>query len=1102
MPTSVYDLNEFKALIDRLYEIVAAARDDRLDQYKAAGVELPGRITYEEIDLEDISDDLLTIQKTLHAGYHIRQLSYCKGSYFDRARSLAFAGICQFVKDHYNGSFWESYEEKIGLIQKNSIYNTIWEPAFRLEGVELIRTRNRREFVDSFVNETGIPKYLQESLLEFFGLFWLYFKEERNNVEDIIRLISDINDGQEALRQLSGKQRKSLERVCRSVSDIGSSFARRVVKLLKISDFLSKTSELVFLSKEDCFVLVEQRTGIDPRTIFRNTRRLEKFWGYVFERVTPSKLNAIVYRKYRDSLIEKPDQSSVKGDRFKCDMYGVYTIDDSRFICVPDISLSLEFLADLQSDSLAETSSGVIARTEDRTTVISEDGARKKIHFSEGLPFFIVKQGWIYDMGFLAFLPHLPKTNIVRLKGADAESRDSVIVSARRSFNPRLRIRWNWRRQRFSLFVRLGTVSLVIRSQKNTTCLLEANSRSKPLAKIELDANGGGKTKIKDLIVAKPCSREIAFQAFFKEGETKLLASLLIPRVMLFTRRGGRFIKPGLICDESFASTSGFILLISSIIQENDVSLRNLILESDREQILGDYRVISLKWEVTARPCSLTVSENYERFEWEFDKCLEFDLELKRVFWTKPRGVRIPYYATTAIEDFEIRVSPLPTEKEVEDVNLMVSDLGGPLFSIPLSKCFHEKHSNEEGKIAGLNLLKLLGPFIRGYERPTGLTFRLVFGSKESDARELVFLPKLLIEYRDLVVGMQPRMKILLAENGNWISGELKGTSNNDQLSESTIFIEEGTGLVSVEKEKFTGKIIDEDLGLRFDIEVDLCPVDCVLWNNAESYYAALSDITYADIDNWELLTIDPSFRGPFNFSEGLEIETRSDDEGVCRRHRIIKTEDLRADTLIVSMELGENIFDFIIKNEPSFEDVFVRPNTRRACILGNHVLAGGYLTKVVYRLFDESDQRLLKSNVFDCHPEAERREDFVISLPLVARNQDQSGEKFVILKRFLKRKDGPEEAFGDPIVVSTEDRLLEEDLEWAWQLACERKTSNINRFNGCESLVRAIKNSELSSHEWEALKIFVAKYLLRHRVRNLVASCQDVLKKDFKVDV
>ena len=68
MPKIIEDIEVFKALIDRLYENVTAARNDCFKRNKVAGVSEVSRITFEEIDLVEIADELLSIATNIIEG--------------------------------------------------------------------------------------------------------------------------------------------------------------------------------------------------------------------------------------------------------------------------------------------------------------------------------------------------------------------------------------------------------------------------------------------------------------------------------------------------------------------------------------------------------------------------------------------------------------------------------------------------------------------------------------------------------------------------------------------------------------------------------------------------------------------------------------------------------------------------------------------------------------------------------------------------------------------------------------------------------------------------------------------------------------------------
>lgn len=1089
MPEIVHSQKEFRDFIDRLTNEVSKVRQARLNEYRAAGVEPPSRVTFEEIDLQRFRDDLLSVQKTLQWRGHNQSLGTV---YLDKARLLAFAGVCQFVKDRYNGAFWENYKSEIGWGPDNTVYNTIWARAFKLEGAELIESASRREFVDSFINETGIPPHLQDDLLEFFGLFWTYFREERTDADDIVRLITDVVDDDIDLSRIPERDSSVLNRVCNDVSDLASSFARRVAKLLTIASYIETADEIIPDGRDENLDRIEVGTGINPRSVFRNEARLEKFWSIILERVTPGSLVSIILARFRNSVVEKPDGSQVQGADFRCDMYGGYSVGGTRFVCVPDISLSLEFLEMLDEGRPVEISSGMVMRSADRIRLIREGENGQESRRSSMLPLYVEER----EMGFISFLAHEEGTTSVKIRGVNGEDRGRVRTLARRYFNPRLRVRWNWRRQKYALYARLGSVSLVFRAQPSSTCLLFANSRTKPLAELKLNESGEGRAKIQDLIFASPEPGEVEFRTVVDGGETRLLDSLMLERVMLFARSGGGQIPQGSESRTGKIPTSGFVLLISSEVNATDLVLENLVAESDGTSY-GEYKLLPLRWEATTRPCSIEVRHSDERFIWEFDTCLEFEIELRRCGWTKPEGFRFPHFAATNPEDFELRILPPPSDKEARSIRLEATGSDGEIVSLPLVECGLESYSEEEAGIGGDNLRRLLEPILDQCDQPTRISVNLASEAGRSNVRDFVFLPVFSVRYEGFHTGTQPSVEITVDRGGKSYKGKLNGDGQKSELNEPSIYVENEGESIGVEKEIFSGVVVIPEFNLHFDVELGIFPAGCYLWSEDDCSYSELEDIEFTDLPNWELLTIDPVPGGSLEVEAPIQLETRKGDSGCCRRHSILEGQEICSRTVEAGIKIADASFGFFINNGPRVEEISFRPHTRGRALIGRHLISGGTDYSIFYRVHDERRNEILRTKPYSCDPHIAVAREVVIPLP---ESYQTEPEGSVVIEGFLRKPYGVEAIAGARFRVSTEDRLIEDDL------AHVRKCIEECRVNESEavldSLLQAIDGSALADDDWQDLRFEVAMLRLRVRSKNLTGRCQMILRKGFKINV
>lgn len=1091
MPQTVHSLQEFKELIDRLSVRVEEIREARIEEYRAAGTKPPERVPYEEIDLGDIADDLLSVQKTLQWRGHNRLLGTV---YFDKGRRLAFAGICQFVKDRYNGAFWDAYEREIGWRADQTVYNTIWARAFRLEGVELILRSNGRQFVDSFINETGIPAHIQDDLLEFFRLFWTYFREGSPCVEDIVELIDDVAKAEAEDAHLSFGDRQSLRAVCREVKDMASSFARRVAKLLAIALFIENSDEIIPDGRQENLEKIQVGTGIDPTSIFRNSGRLEQFWSYILERVIPARLERVARHRFGGRIVQKPDGTSVKTENLRCDMYGVYTIGPSRFVCVPDISLDLEFLENLDEDVPMELACGLLLRSRERLTLQPEAEDEDELFFSTSLPLY--RNGT--ELGHFSLLKSRGSTHSVRVRAANGEERDQLKLSPRRYFNPRLRVRWNWRRRRYSLYAALGTISLNFRGFPYSQCQLRASSRTKSLAEVELDERGGYRTSIRDLIFTDPRPGPIDFQAHLDGREGRPIGSLEIDEVMLFWRRGGRRIPSGTVDRSSNVATSGFVVFLSSDIPVDTLSLENLIEESCGQTICGAFRVVPLRWKDTGSPCSVSVVHSDEDLTWRFERCLDFDLELRCVDWNGPLGIRVPGFVGTIPEEFELRITPSPSAAEAEFLHLEAVDMKAGSVYRRLTDCGLESISDEEAVVSGAHFGDLIRALDNLCEGPAEISVRLRTDSARSEARRLLLLPNLSVDYGRLEAGARPTASLSIGGEEADASCQLLADDGSDRLGEVAVFVENDGQAVGVETKTFTGEFIIPDLHLRVGVSAQLCPVGCFLWKKEEKQHYELEDLSLADISEWELLTIDPVPGGSIEVIPPLSLESSDDVSGMCRRHRIVETDAVLQKSIEAEIRIGGVRFSFFINNDVRIEDVTFRPHTRGGCLVGRQLLSGGRAYGVHYCVSNEDGIEVLRTEPFRCDPHAKEPSPLEIPLPNQLLWGRSCGQ--VTVRGFIRKPYGVEPVDGMVFKVSLEDRVIDDDWGWVRRWIETRRVEDAEK--NWRYLLELINRSPVSGPEWDKLKREVTQRFLRAATKRLTGRCKKVLRKEFRINV
>ena len=178
------DYGAFANEVNCLHKEIEAALERRLGEYVAAGLDVPQRIKFEELDLRHFMARMLSVHKTLQSNVHYSVLRLFSQE-ARKARTVAIAGICELVKEGFLGKFWDTYQKFIGWGPDTTVYDWIWEKGFQDLGIALVRSEYIREFVQTLVLESGVPKKSISDIVNFFILYWRYL----SNNPDVERLI-------------------------------------------------------------------------------------------------------------------------------------------------------------------------------------------------------------------------------------------------------------------------------------------------------------------------------------------------------------------------------------------------------------------------------------------------------------------------------------------------------------------------------------------------------------------------------------------------------------------------------------------------------------------------------------------------------------------------------------------------------------------------------------------------------------------------------------------------------------------------------------------------------------------------------------------------
>ena len=373
-------IGELHSLVKTIYAKLNDVIEGRVDEYQRSGKIVPQRIGFDQINLSELLEDLIVVQRAVHWG--------CSYSSLDRetqrqARVVAFACVCQFIKDEYDGSFWAAYKKRIGLGADNRIYNTVWMPTFKELGVELIRSAERREFVQSFVLEVGIPKGRHKDAIDLFKYYWRYFRSQA----DTESLMAGLVNGTLDLDHLPASDRVEISRISNCAREYPVPFARVLSSLSRVFAYIERNPSKLVGSLQENAATITAGCGVDPLIVLHSAERLEELLGQVIGLVTPKGLKSLLDRLPQKTRIVIPSGSVVEIEEYDFIQYGKHVVKDIPYTCVPSLAYHPSDLAALPKNEVLQYGDIVLLRVSSAIDVEVNERERPdlvRVLWSEG----------------------------------------------------------------------------------------------------------------------------------------------------------------------------------------------------------------------------------------------------------------------------------------------------------------------------------------------------------------------------------------------------------------------------------------------------------------------------------------------------------------------------------------------------------------------------------------------------------------------------------------------------------------------------------------------------------------------------------------------
>ncbi len=693
----IKNLDDFKEEIHSLYTKICSEHERREKELKLIGLRPAGRMRFEELDLGPFKKNLLSVHKTLQWRGHNSHLSLRDAQ---KARFISIAGMCELIKDEYVGKFWNLYEKTIGWDKDYTVYDWIWEKGFNEAGIEILGDE-RREFVQTLIMESGVPKNRTVDIVNFFEIYWRYLRGH-----EVFSVIQDLKSDR-SFAHIPRQDRLRLIALSSTASEYTRAFAMAVGRLSAVFEYVSTSDEIIGGHIDDWVEHIFRAIHINPLTILRDGEQLRKLYNKLLGIVTPTKLLQIMDGKPPGTEIICPDGKKQRVDFYKNIQLGTHKLDGALFTCLPDPGMDLLFLTSQSASKVIQHGDAIILRSISKITPVINGSVRTDL----------VNELFLNNKS-RGYLFYCLKKVAMEIGLHTADGRIDTVISGKEGFvcYPYLHYQGDRRKQTHSISARVNSIKLASTGLKNRDFSFVCSHENNYIHKGTVDSSGRASCAERSVILESPEPGDVVFAAVdeildeylvLPEGEAKTTLSL--EEAMLFSPYSHRQIKPRSSGAPFQFGSNRFVLFRTAKLNENTLQLENCEVESTVK--LGGYKVYSLIWKNQQLPCCIQVSISKEHIAtWAFEECLHFTLYVNRKNDNFPNYITFGENQSSKPSDFDLVLYPYPQEDLFKKLfwNVIVNN-SNPL-KIPLSECRSNDSEDKSLRILGKDLEKMIKP--------------------------------------------------------------------------------------------------------------------------------------------------------------------------------------------------------------------------------------------------------------------------------------------------------------------------------------------------------------------------------------------------------
>lgn len=327
--------------VEVLYKVISEIERDVKSAFASNVFFSEKNLSQEDYDFSCIYEELVEILLPMLDLYPV----IMRTRYKAMAEKVYFIAICEMIKQDYNRGMLITYRSVTGVedINTNRYYDLL-QRVSASQGLEIKKVNGRRQFEESYILETGIPRNLTKYVIKMFRIYWRYFRN--NSVAERLPIIHEYLQGNDLMDEYILDHSDAV--LFESYRDYLKDFPEKAIKVFDKLDVIftaldDYAGELINDNHQCIFTEISKEVGFDISAVLRDSELMKIYFAYL-KQIPVGKFRKLLENLPKQEIVIAPDGNHKTVSRLIAEpiICGVYQIRGNKYYVVIDPNISLD----------------------------------------------------------------------------------------------------------------------------------------------------------------------------------------------------------------------------------------------------------------------------------------------------------------------------------------------------------------------------------------------------------------------------------------------------------------------------------------------------------------------------------------------------------------------------------------------------------------------------------------------------------------------------------------------------------------------------------------------------------------------------------------